>query len=560
MPRHVTSWILAGLLTALPADPQPSDPSRVAGTPHNLSISGPGAIKASAETQICVFCHTPHGASTVAPLWNRYETTTTFSLYPAGSSMQATPGQPNGSSRLCLSCHDGTSALGMVRSRPGAISLVGVNAQGRLPAGAANLGSSLADDHPISFIPSLVDPELVLPPAGHAVALDGQGQLQCRSCHDPHDNQFGDFLASSSAQGALCTTCHAKRDWASSRHGHPAEPAFQQLTEQACSSCHTSHSASTAPRLLRGSEETLCYACHDAARSNSWEVPSLANITTQFSKASRHPVTTASGVHDPGEGPLNSWPAPASFLPETSTSAPRHVECVDCHNPHSLLATDPAGGPNATLNNVWGITESGARISPVTHEYQICYKCHGDSANRPAGSTNKRLEFLSTNPSHHAVAGPATTTSVPSLISPWTVSSRLKCSDCHGSETTTGAQGPHGSTFAPLLKRNFFTGFGGTYTTARYALCFGCHNSSIVMSSSSWSRHNMHVANADKDNCKACHNSHGSQNSTHMVRFNTGFSYITPSSSGRLEFIDNGTRRGTCYVTCHGEDHNPETY
>ena len=29
-------------------------------TMHNLSVSGPGGIKAVSEQEICVFCHTPH--------------------------------------------------------------------------------------------------------------------------------------------------------------------------------------------------------------------------------------------------------------------------------------------------------------------------------------------------------------------------------------------------------------------------------------------------------------------------------------------------------------------
>ncbi len=42
----------------------------VADTVHNLSVTGPGAIKSPTETQICVFCHSPHNANPNAPLWN----------------------------------------------------------------------------------------------------------------------------------------------------------------------------------------------------------------------------------------------------------------------------------------------------------------------------------------------------------------------------------------------------------------------------------------------------------------------------------------------------------
>ena len=75
---------------------------------HNLSVSGPGPVRALSETQVCVFCHTPHNANPTAPLWNRQLSGQTYSPYASGS-LQATVGQPNGYSRLCLSCHDGTS-------------------------------------------------------------------------------------------------------------------------------------------------------------------------------------------------------------------------------------------------------------------------------------------------------------------------------------------------------------------------------------------------------------------------------------------------------------------
>ena len=29
-------------------------------TKHNLSASGPGTVKATIESEVCIFCHTPH--------------------------------------------------------------------------------------------------------------------------------------------------------------------------------------------------------------------------------------------------------------------------------------------------------------------------------------------------------------------------------------------------------------------------------------------------------------------------------------------------------------------
>lgn len=95
-------------------------------TKHNLSITGPGTIKATTETQICVFCHTPHaalqveGATWRGPLWNHSLSVASYTLSipgqpsAASNAQLSTPIQPDRASKLCLSCHDGTVAIGNV--------------------------------------------------------------------------------------------------------------------------------------------------------------------------------------------------------------------------------------------------------------------------------------------------------------------------------------------------------------------------------------------------------------------------------------------------------------
>ena len=81
----------------------------IVGSSHDFS--GQTAWNTSGE--ICKVCHTPHNAITTvtnAPLWNHQMTNATFQLYTSAT-MNATTGQPDGSSKLCLSCHDGTVAL-----------------------------------------------------------------------------------------------------------------------------------------------------------------------------------------------------------------------------------------------------------------------------------------------------------------------------------------------------------------------------------------------------------------------------------------------------------------
>ena len=75
----------------------------VAGTAHDLSPSQDGSMA-------CQYCHTPHMALADTPLWNHKLSDRVYEIYWS-SSLDAKVGQPTGSSKLCLSCHDGTIAL-----------------------------------------------------------------------------------------------------------------------------------------------------------------------------------------------------------------------------------------------------------------------------------------------------------------------------------------------------------------------------------------------------------------------------------------------------------------
>ncbi len=108
----------------------------IEGSPHDLSAVAGGST--------CSFCHTPHGALAGTPLWSRQLSTAVYTIYQS-SSLEANIGQPTGSSKLCLSCHDGTVAL-TETLRSGSYSGT------YIAPGAGNLGTDLSDDHPISFV------------------------------------------------------------------------------------------------------------------------------------------------------------------------------------------------------------------------------------------------------------------------------------------------------------------------------------------------------------------------------------------------------------------------
>ena len=174
-----SAWAALLLLFAGAASAQVPTAGIVA-TKHNLG-SGPGLAgrnQVSDTAEICVFCHTPHGADTAAPapLWNKR---LGAAGVPAGGGTYTTydtlqtpslDGQiaPVGSiSMACLSCHDGTQAMDNIINAPGSggFDTTGggndgrtytwtgstVNAAGRLSSGVALLGTDLSNDHPIGI-------------------------------------------------------------------------------------------------------------------------------------------------------------------------------------------------------------------------------------------------------------------------------------------------------------------------------------------------------------------------------------------------------------------------
>ena len=546
--------LIAVLLLALPVW------AGLATSKHNLSASGPGVVKAASEAQSCLFCHAPHNASPIAPLWNRNNPGTTYTPYSSSTSV-ARPGQPTGASLYCLSCHDGTIALGDVLSRGTRIGMAGGVTS--MPAGNSNLGSDLSDDHPISFAYTATlaatRGELANPATlTGKVRLDAGGQLQCTSCHDPHDDTNGKFLVMSNQASALCQTCHTKNYWAASDHklsaktwnGAGTNPwphtANATVAANACENCHRPHTAGGKKWLLNNAaEENNCYSCHNGNVA-------AKNIQAEFTgKSSIHPVAATTGVHDPAE--------PAVIQA-------RHVECADCHNPHATNSS--TGLLPGSLTGVRGVSSGGSEVKPATAEYQICFRCHADSTGQPAPGvarqivqTNTRLEFATTNPSHHAVVGPGRSSSVPSLIAPWTTASIVKCSDCHNNNAGPGAggvgpKGPHGSTNPKLLERPHAL----TSTPTAGDICYKCHSQSVITRESPHNR-SEHL----RYGCKACHDPHGISSTQGTTQYNSRLlnpstTDNTPVGTGAAAklYVDTVARK--CYMNCHGESHNGRSY
>lgn len=212
-------------------------------TVHNMSNNGFGIsrfIYSNHEEQICVFCHTPHNAKPSVPLWNKVLPTQAFNMYTSSTTLSPTAKKvttPGPESLLCLSCHDGRTAINVLHNTSntfvqasgtdkvvdmggggpdiysdgitvtnGITSGYALGAYGfanygpnlgKLGTGASQTdsmyGGNLTDDHPISFsYPAAVsDKPADLQTLAYAKTMGirffgSTNRLECSSCHDPH--------------------------------------------------------------------------------------------------------------------------------------------------------------------------------------------------------------------------------------------------------------------------------------------------------------------------------------------------------------------------------------
>jgi predicted CXXCH cytochrome family protein len=538
----------------------------VADTVHNLTATGPGGVTAPGVGELCTFCHTPHRASQTRALWNRDLPATTYNLYTS-STLEAALSQPTGASRLCLSCHDGTTALGNLRVPPA----TGPVTLGPL-TGRASLGTDLSDDHPVSFVydPALVlkQGQLVDPAAlAKALPLDGTRQLQCTSCHDPHENRYRKFLRADDRLGALCTACHRQRNWTGSTHatspatwnGSGANPwpgsPYPSVAENGCESCHRPHAAPRPQRLLSDAQEpAVCLACHSGSVA-------AKRLDTELLKPSAHPVGASSWTHDPHEDPA---------------AMARHVACADCHNPHQATAT-PASPPAVPgrLRGVRGLNLAGVSVPEAQQEYEVCLKCHGVRDQTTAGvvrsdnTRNIRLKISPSNPSYHPVAAAGTHPTLGGFEPGWSAGSLVYCTDCHNNDEWTAAgtrpKGSHGSRYTPILEREYQVNDPSSESYQGYAMCYKCHNRSVLIEDRARTfPHKKHVVDK-RAPCAACHDAHGSRQSIRLINFmlrdRAGKTVVSPSrSQRRLEYLSTGPGQGSCYLLCHGKNHEPGRY
>jgi len=456
----------------------------------------------------------------------------------------------------------------------------------------------------------------------------------CSQCHIQHnpDTPF-DFALFTEADNGACLSsgCHEYEyqwppgdfhwsypgnvpDWYNSGHGASSSlfPPGTGREVRLCVQCHNPHGAGDSlngvyPSATSYLEEKGCYSsngisgqgCH--GMNSSYRPTGAADIYSQLLKLSRHDVESAAKVHS------SDWQLslPYGREPRTTnsgyfTGSNRHVECVDCHNPHKATSEAHAPGTNqigGPLLGSWGVEPSsvGPWNTPTSfsvvdftsiresREYQLCYKCHSYYAfgnTPPTGYSDIAREFNPANESYHPMQDTVRTNSytspttangfVETMEPPWDngLHDLMTCSDCHASETESDPRGPHGSNYAYILI--------GSPSTTDVEFCTRCHKASIYAPISDpgfgetgsrfdeqttgnhGASHYFHVRESGYG-CRQCHGAR--QNSPpSMPEQRTPYAVELGSAHGSNAFsgLLNGANinlysPGSCTPTCHGK-------
>jgi len=411
----------------------PARESNVRATKHNFSnaldasaVPGrPGTtvptrtVKATAETQVCVFCHTPHAATAgVSPLWNRKLSNATYTVYTSSSldaqAIGGTLAQPGGSSKLCLSCHDGTLAIGSVNVLNGAgsvtttgtqsITMTGTGPGGVMAPGSGTttgytrfLDTDLTNDHPISvsYNKTLVDrdgelrtatqnatdatweivsggtriagvrnyqsqggagqPAKPLLPFEKTGTDPLSGQVQCASCHDPHMRETNEATVGNQKFLRLNRF----------QEGTPTA-TWNQTNDIICLSCHDKN---------QGTGEWAYSAHANPLVATETYNSAIAGVSQREFPASQ-PVWKAAclNCHDthtvPGARRLLREGTDSTSTPKAGGSSAIEETCYQCHT----TAAASIVTPTTTVPDIKTDFTTLARHMPIT------------SASQPAGT------------------------------------------------------------------------------------------------------------------------------------------------------------------------------
>jgi predicted CXXCH cytochrome family protein len=583
---------------------------------HDLGPTGTSPI-VGARPEACAYCHAPHSGLNNG-LWNQKLTTQVYSTYTSGTETNTTT-QPilGGSSNQCLSCHDGTVAVGNT------VVYGQVTTMGSMLSTDV-FGNNMQSSHPFSLVLPIKDNiDLVATLATSGKTADPtrmikliNGNIECTSCHNPHvqavDPISQNFLKINSANGQMCLACHDPTrvsgvqvnpiaDWSVSAHALSTDKisptaqvgSYSTVAAAACIGCHAVHNAASTSRLLRGQNEQDCIACHNGA--NISPMAAYADVFAEYATPKvGHPLPNSTNQHDAKESVL--------------LNNNRHATCVDCHNAHGSEVVGVFPPPpliRTSQKDVAGISASDGVtvLTPAINEYENCLRCHGTSTAKQvlpiygyfpvrAVSGGDPLNLIpqfaisatSSHPVMHASNSPYPQ---PSLLSNMlnldgvtqgrAMGTQILCTDCHNSDDNrefggTGANGPHGSRWTHILERQYQFSQAATpgqlisnlfpspdlSVNGPYALCGKCHDlTNQIMQNTSWNQHSSHIGAGFS--CSTCHTAHGIGAASGAISgerlINFDVNVVAPNGGLPISY---NRAANTCVLVCHLTAHNAD--
>jgi predicted CXXCH cytochrome family protein len=328
----------------------------------------------------------------------------------------------------------------------------------------------------------------------------------CTGCHDPHQSANRYQLKGAGAE--LCFTCHDK-DIAGGKFVHGP-------VSEGCTLCHSPHS-SDAPKMLMAEGNEVCYSCHSdkqeefsakahlhaPVEEGCVECHNPHSSNFQFSLAAESTKGVCFTCHSDKEGEIAK-----ARKKHAGLDTPRG--CIACHDPH-------ASAYSQQLDK-----------APM----DLCLSCHDKEYTHPDGTSVADMKkILDNNDSHH---GPI---------------ADKDCSGCHNT---------HGSANFRILRGYFPEKFYAAYNPENFALCFMCHNDTLVKDAVTTTLtnfrngdQNLHFVHVNKRpkgrTCRACHDAHATSNPKHIRNSVPFGAYQLPIGFTKTK---NG---GGCLPGCHQE-------
>lgn len=181
--------------------------------------------------------------------------------------------------------------------------------------------------------------------------LDGEGNLQCATCHTPHAVESRDgtsvefFLRSSNTNSSFCKVCHSTMGGGKEKGNHPTDISLKSIptplmeaggqlgTDQPnqiiCETCHIPHGGINDKFLVLSIEDpstrsVLCEVCHTSSPGRSKDP-----LPKHFS----HPINQAPGktVSLPDQ-----WPGGEKIF----YGRRGELVCRTCHKPHGAPSSE----------------------------------------------------------------------------------------------------------------------------------------------------------------------------------------------------------------------------